>query len=165
MADTPAGGRTDHAERLIRAPASTIYAALIDPNAVTAWLPPEGMKGLVLAFEPWAGGSFRMALTYAAPDETTHGKTSDDTDVVSGRFVLLEADRRVVQETQFQSDDPALAGTMRLIWALDPVLDGTHVSITCENVPEGISREDHDAGLSSTLANLAHFTEQGNRDG
>lgn len=72
---------------------------------------------------------------------------------------FLEADRRVVQETEFQSDDPALAGTMRLIWALDPMPDGTRVSVTCENVPEGISKEDHDAGLRSTLANLASFTE------
>lgn len=100
-----------------------------------------------------------MALICEAPDDTTRGRTSDQTDVVSGRFVVLEADRRVVQETEFQSDDPAFAGTMRLIWALDPMPDGTRVSVTCENVPEGISKEDHDAGLRSTRANLAGFTE------
>lgn len=118
------------------------------------------MKGQVLAFEPHAGGAFRMALIYEAPDDTTQGKTSDQTDVVSGHFVALEPDRRVVQETAFQSDDPAFAGVMRITWALEPVPDGTRVSVTCENVPEGISKEDHDAGLRSTLANLASFTEQ-----
>lgn len=164
MDDGPGDRRTDRAERLIKASPSTIYAALLDPEAVAAWLPPEGMEGQVLAFEPRPGGSFRMALIYEAPDDATRGKTSARADVVSGRFVVLEADRRVVQETQFQSDDPAFAGTMRITWALDTTPDGTCVSVTCQNVPEGISKEDHDVGLSSTLANLARLTEQGNRD-
>lgn len=36
---------------------------------------------------------------------------------------------------------------------------GTKVTITCENVPEGIRQEDHDAGLQSTLKNLVIFVE------
>lgn len=51
----PGDRRTDRAERLIKASPSTIYAALIEPGAVAAWLPPEGMKGQALAFEPWVG--------------------------------------------------------------------------------------------------------------
>ncbi|MEI3854084.1 MULTISPECIES: SRPBCC domain-containing protein [unclassified Ensifer] len=160
MTDASRDRRTDRAERLIKASPRTIYAALIVPAAVAVWLPPEGMKGQVLAFEPRAGGAFRMALIYEAPDDMARGKTSEDTDIVSGHFVALEPDRRVVQETEFQSDDPAFAGVMRITWALEPVADGTHVSVTCENVPEGISKEDHDAGLRSTLANFASFTEQ-----
>jgi hypothetical protein len=33
------------------------------------------------------------------------------------------------------------------------------IAIRCENVPEGIRKEDHDAGLKSSLDNLAAFTE------
>ncbi|MBK5565746.1 SRPBCC domain-containing protein [Ensifer sp. SSB1] len=160
MTDASDGRRIDRAERLIKAPPSVIYAALIDPVAVAVWLPPEGMKGQVRTFEPHVGGLFRMELIYDAPDDRTQGKSSEDTDIVSGRFVALEQDRCVVQETEFQSDDPAVAGTMRITWALEPLADGTHVRVTCENVPEGISKEDHDAGLRSTLAKLAGFTEQ-----
>jgi len=160
MTDTPKGRRTDRAECLIQALPSKIYAALVDPAAVAVWLPPEGMKGQVHAFEPHVGGAFHMELIYEAPDDRTQGKSSEDADIVSGRFVVLEPDRCVVQETEFQSDDPAFAGTMRITWALELVADGTRVSVTCENVPEGISKEDHDAGLRSTLANLAGFTEQ-----
>ncbi len=121
MTDASRDRRTDRADRLIKASPRTIYAALVDAAAVAVWLPPDGMKGQVLAFEPHAGGAFRMALIYEAPDDTTQGKTSDQTDVVSGHFVALEPDRRVVQETAFQSDDPAFAGVMRITWALEPV--------------------------------------------
>ena len=33
------------------------------------------------------------------------------------------------------------------------------VTVRCENVPTGIRREDHQAGLTSTLSNLAAFAE------
>jgi len=37
--------------------------------------------------------------------------------------------------------------------------NGTLVTVRCENVPAGIRREDHQAGLSSTLNNLAALAE------
>lgn len=45
-------------------------------------------------------------------------------------------------------------------WILEDVPGGTNVTIVCENVPEGIRKEDHDTGLRSTLENLAAFTEK-----
>jgi hypothetical protein len=36
---------------------------------------------------------------------------------------------------------------------------GTEVGILCENVPSGIRPSDHQMGLTSTLKNLAAFTE------
>jgi len=38
-------GRTDTASRLIPASADAIFAALVDPDALMAWLPPKGMTG------------------------------------------------------------------------------------------------------------------------
>jgi hypothetical protein len=48
---------------------------------------------------------------------------------------------------------------MKMTWSLWPVADGAKVSIICENVPEGIRKEDHDLGKRSTLENLKKFVE------
>ncbi len=101
-----------------------------------------------------------MSLRYDAPDPSVRGKASGDTDIVEGRFVELVPNERVVQIVTFESDDPAFSGEMKMTWSLRSVAGGTEVSMICENVPEGISAEDHAAGLSSTLDNLAGFVRQ-----
>ncbi len=151
--------RTDRASRFIKASAPAIYRAFVDPQALVAWLPPEGMKGRIDTFEPRRGGAFRMALTYIGRDHATPGKTSDHSDVVEGRFLELVPDERIVQRIEFQSEDPEFAGPMTMIWTLTPLAGGTEVCVICENVPAGIRKDDHDAGLKSSLANLAAFTE------
>ncbi|MDK1376924.1 MULTISPECIES: SRPBCC family protein [unclassified Sinorhizobium] len=159
MTDEAARGRTDTASRAVRAPVQTIYRALLDPAAVAVWLPPDGMRGKIERFEAREGGVYRMALIYEEPSLSTRGKTSASTDIVEGRFVQLVPDERVVQRVEFESDDPAFAGMMTITWTLATIPDGTLVTVTCESVPSGISKQDHDKGLRSTLANLAAFTE------
>jgi len=149
--------RVDRAYRIVAAPVPVVYAALTDARLVAHWLPPEGATGTMEAFDPRPGGAFRMTLRFAAG---TGGKTTEDTDVVSGRFIELDTDECVVQEFDFVSDDPAFAGTMRMTWGLAWCADGTEVSVLAENVPSGISKEDHAAGLASSLANLAACVEQ-----
>jgi len=117
------------------------------------------MKGRVLAFDPREGGAFRMVFSYATDDSTAAGKTSAHEDVFDGRFVELVPDERVVERVIFESDDPAFAGTMIVTTTLEPVEGGTKVTIRCTDVPDGIKPEDHAAGMASTLANLAAFTE------
>lgn len=151
-----AKGRTDTTSRVIAAPRAAIYGALLDPQALVTWLPPDGMTGKVERFEPRPGGAYRIVLTYTEP-QGAPGKSSADTDVVEGRFVELVQDRKVVQESVFESDDPAFAGTMSLTWSLEEVEGGTRVTVTADNVPGGIRKEDHDAGLRSTLENLAAY--------
>jgi hypothetical protein len=41
--------------------------ALVDPDALTAWLPPNGMTGRFERFDARPGGSYRLVLTYADP--------------------------------------------------------------------------------------------------
>jgi hypothetical protein len=60
---------------------------------------------------------------------------------------------------EFVSEDPAFAGTMTLTWSLSAERGGTRVEIRADDVPAGISAEDHAEGLSSSLANLAAFLE------
>jgi uncharacterized protein YndB with AHSA1/START domain len=156
---TEAGRRVDSASRLIKASPRSIYQAYMDPQALISWLPPAGMTARIDAFDPREGGVYRMALTYDQSDHSAPGKTSEHSDVVRGRFLELVADERIVQLVEFESKDPAFAGEMKITWLLTAVPGGTHVAILCENVPEGIRHEDHEAGLRSTLENLAAFAE------
>ena len=65
----------------------------------------------------------------------------------------------MVQAVNFVSDDPAQAGTMTMIWEVTAVEHGTRVEFRAEDVPAGISADDHAAGLTSSLANLAKHLE------
>jgi uncharacterized protein YndB with AHSA1/START domain len=149
-------GRTDTADCLIAAPPEAVYDALIDPEALMAWLPPEGMTGRVLLFEPRQGGRYRIELRH---EQAGVGKTTANSDISAGRFLALDPGRRIVQSVAFESEDPLFAGEMTMTWSLDPAPRGTVVTVTAENVPAGISAEDHAAGLSSSLENLARFLE------
>lgn len=151
--------RTDSASRVIKASPQTIYEAFVDPESLVSWLPPKGMKGHIYEFDARAGSIYRMSLTYIGTDHSTPGKTSEHVDVFKGRFLDFIPNERIVQLVEFESDDPVFAGEMIMTWTLASVLNGTAVTVVCENVPEGIRKEDHDVGLRSTLENLAVFTE------
>lgn len=141
------------------APAERVYRALVDPAALAAWLPPEGMTGEFERFDPRAGGGYRLVLSYVDA-ASAPGKTTAGTDVVEARFVELVPGERVVQAIDFVSDDPAFAGTMTMTWRVIPVAEGSRVEIRAENVPAGISAADHAVGLASSLAGLAaHLAE------
>ena len=151
--------RIDTAARTIAATPEAIYQAWVDPDALARWLPPQGMACRIDAFEPRPGGQFRMVLTYLDPADGHHGKSGEGEDAVEGRFVTLERGRLIVQDIVFRSDDPAFAGTMRMTWSFAPSGAGAAVMITAENVPPGITPEDHAAGLAASLENLAAFVE------
>ena len=148
----------DEEKRAIRAQPSEIYQAFESREALESWLPPKGMTGNVLAFTFCEGGGYRMRLTYNEPSHPS-GKTSENSDEVEVRFLRLIANRRIEQLVDFQSEKPEFAGSMKMTWSFASVGEGTEVTVRCENVPEGIRPEDHEAGLASTLDNLANFTE------
>ena len=151
--------RTDTASRLIAAPPANVYAAFVDPGALVAWLPPGGMSGRFERFDARPGGSYRLVLTYADASGAP-GKATADSDIVEARFVDLVPDERVVQAVDFVSDDPAFAGTMTMTWSVAAVDDGSRVEFRADDVPDGISADDHAAGLTSSLANLAAYVER-----
>jgi uncharacterized protein YndB with AHSA1/START domain len=151
--------RIDRTSRLVRASPEAVYRAFIDPALLVRWLPPKGARATLDRFEPRPGGAFEMTLTFQDP--AAGGKTGAGTDVVRGSFVELVPSRRIAQLFTFKSDDPAFAGTMRMSWTLEPSLDGTRVTVTAENVPPGIRPQDHEAGMASSLSNLAELCEGG----
>ena len=101
-----------------------------------------------------------MVLTYADPSAGP-GKTTADSDIVEARFIDIVPGVRVVQAVTFVADDPDLAGTMTMTWEVTATDDGTRVDIRADQVPDGISAEDHAAGLASSLANLAAYVQRG----
>ena len=111
--------RTDRASRVIAASPERVWAALVDPGALMAWLPPGGMTGRFERFDARPGGSYRLVLTYSDASGAP-GKATAESDIVEARFV----------------------------------------DIVAEDVPDGISAEDHAAGLTSSLTNLAAYVEQ-----
>lgn len=98
-----------------------------------------------------------MRLTYAETP-ASGGKSSADSDVVDVRFVDIVPDECVVEAVDFESDDPSFAGTMTMTWSVTAESAGsTRVDIRADNVPAGITREDHIDGLRSSLTNLAIY--------
>jgi uncharacterized protein YndB with AHSA1/START domain len=117
------------------------------------------MTGRFERFDARPGGSYRLVLTYSDASAAP-GKASADSDIVEARFVDIVPGERIVQAVDFVSDDPAYSGTMTMTWAVTAVEAGTRVDITAEDVPDGISAEDHAAGLASSLTNLAAYLER-----
>ena len=151
--------RTDTASRVVAASPERTFAALVDRDALTAWLPPDGMSGRFERFDVRPGGSYRLVLTYADASAAP-GKAAADSDIVEARIVDIVDGVRLVQAVDFVSDDPAFAGTMTMTWTVTATDGGTRVDIRADDVPVGISAEDHAAGLASSLANLAAYLEQ-----
>jgi uncharacterized protein YndB with AHSA1/START domain len=105
------------------------------------------------------GGSYRLVLTYEDPT-AAEGKATADSDVVEARIVELVPGERVVQAIDFESDDPAFAGTMTMTWTVTSTDGGSMVELRADDVPSGISAEDHAIGMSSSLDQLAAYVTQ-----
>lgn len=151
--------RTDRASRVIAASPARVWAALVDPTALTAWLPPGGMTGRFDRFDARPGGSYRMVLTYSDAAGAP-GKASAESDIVEARFIDVVPGERIVQAVDFISDDPAYAGTMTMTSEVTAAGAETRVDIVAEDVPDGISAQDYAVGLASSLTNLAAYLEQ-----
>src|SRR5262249_57055923 len=97
--------RTDRASRVMAASPGRVWAALIDPEALIAWLPPGEMTGRFERFDARPGGSYRMVLTH--PDASgAPGKATAESDIVEARFVDIIPGERVIQAGGFVSPDP-----------------------------------------------------------
>lgn len=147
--------RTDTGSRLIAASPERLYAAHLDAKAVAAWRPPTGMRAEIDRFEPRVGGGYRMAFVYE--DADIAGKSGDNADIFEAEYLELAPNRRIVERVTFQSDDPAFAEPMTVTTTFVPEAGGTRVTSMLENVSPAISAEDHQAGIASSLENLARF--------
>jgi uncharacterized protein YndB with AHSA1/START domain len=143
--------------RHVRAPRSAVYRALVDADAVAAWRVPDGMSAEVHEFDPREGGRYRISLTYDAPGEA--GKTTANTDTYHGRFVTLVPDERVVEVTEFETEDDALHGEMTMTTTLTDSGGGTEITILHEGIPDVVPKADNETGTRMSLDKLARLVE------
>ncbi len=106
---------TRHSQH-VNAPRADVYRALLDAQAVAAWMVPSGMTSHVHEFEGREGGTFRISLTYDAPTGT--GKTTAHTDTYHGRFVKLVPNEQVVEVMEFETTYNSMRGEMTVTFCL-----------------------------------------------
>lgn len=116
------------------------------------------MTSDVHEFEAREGGSFRVSLTYDAPDAA--GKTAAHTDTYHGHFARLVPGEQVVEVLEFETANPDLAGEMTMTTTLTDVDGGTEVAVVHEGVPRGVSAADNELGTRMALDHLAALVEK-----
>jgi uncharacterized protein YndB with AHSA1/START domain len=151
--------QTTRTSRHIRAPRAAVYRALLDARAVARWKVPDGMSCRVHAFDAREGGTLRNSLTYETAIGT--GKTTAHTDTYHGRFERLVPDEQVVEVDEFESDDPALQGEMRITITLTDADGGTDLLAVHEGLPDAVPAADNETGWRMSLAKLAALVEGG----
>jgi uncharacterized protein YndB with AHSA1/START domain len=134
--------------RVMRAPASRIYRAFLDPDALVKFMPPHGFTAKVHELDARVGGTYRMSFTNFG-----NGQTHS----FGGEYLELVPDQRIVNTDRF--DDPNLPGEMRTTVALRTVSVGTEVSIVQEGIPDAIPTEACYLGWQETLALLTLLVE------
>jgi uncharacterized protein YndB with AHSA1/START domain len=149
--------RSTQVRRHLAAPRATVYQALIDADAIARWKVPNGMTCQVHSFEAREGGTFRISLTYDAPDRT--GKSSAHTDTYRGRFVKLVPNQLVVEADEFETADPAMCGEMTITITLADAGTGTDLVAVHDDLPSGVALADNAAGWDESLARLAVLVE------
>jgi len=136
-----------------------LFRTFLDPESLIAWRAPEGMSARLHHFEPQVGGGYGMVLRYAETAPATAGKTRAHEDEVEVKFLEFLPEERVVEEVHFISTDPEFAKPMLLTTTFEKDRDGTRVTLRAEQVPSAISADDHQAGMLSSLNQLARLTE------
>ncbi|MER6156503.1 SRPBCC domain-containing protein [Streptomyces sp. NPDC001868] len=144
--------------RHVKASRADVYRALLDADAIARWRVPSGMSSQVHEFDAREGGRFRVSLTYDAPTGT--GKSASHTDTYHGHFAKLVPDEVVVEVLEFETDDPALRGTMTMTTILTEADGGTDVLVVHEGIPDAVPAADNETGTRMALENLARLVER-----
>lgn len=143
----------------INATPEALYKAFTNPKALESWLAPGEMTGKVNAFDLREGGGYQMSLFYPPSEKGSRGKTADNEDRYTARFIELKPYQRIVQSITFDSSNEKLAGEMIMEVTLQPKDNKTKVTFLFKNIPSGIKPEDNEAGTKSTLDKLARYVE------
>ena len=145
--------------KVIKATAEKLYRAFTDPKALETWQAPGEMTGKVQHFDLKVGGGYQMSLFYPATDKNAKGKTTDKEDRYTARFLELVPNKRIVQATTFDTDNPDFKGEMMMEVTLEAHEAETTVIIIFKNLPPGIRPEDNEKGTELSLQKLAQYVE------
>jgi uncharacterized protein YndB with AHSA1/START domain len=140
--------------RVLKAPASRLYRAFLDPAAMVKWLPPYGFTGTIHSMDARVGGGYRMSFS-------NFGTGSSHS--LGGTFLELVENERLRYNDQF--DDANLPGQMHVTVQLRAVACGTELSIVQEGIPDMIPVEMCYLGWQESLEQLAKLVEPEIPDG
>jgi uncharacterized protein YndB with AHSA1/START domain len=134
--------------RVIRAPATRVYRAFLDPDALAKWMPPHGFTGKVHHLDATVGGTYRMSFTNFSNGQTI---------AFGGNYLELVPNERIRNTDRF--DDPNLPGEMVTTISMRGVSCGTEVDIVQEGIPEIIPLEGCYLGWQESLTLLVQLVE------
>jgi uncharacterized protein YndB with AHSA1/START domain len=134
--------------RVLRAAPEKIYRALLDPDAMVKWLPPNGFTGRIHHIDAKVGGTYTMSFT---------NFTTGQSHSFGGTYLELVPHERIRHTDKF--DDPSLPGEMHTTISLKKVSVGTELSVVQEGIPEAIPPEACYLGWQESLTLLTQFVE------
>jgi len=141
-------GNTIKLHRVLRATPEKVYRAVLDPDALMKWNPPNGFTAKVHHLDAKVGGTFKMSFTnFSTGKSHTFG----------GKYLELSPHERIRVTDVF--DDPNLPGEMQTTYALKQVSCGTELTIVQEGLPDAIPPEACYLGWQESLILLAKLVE------
>lgn len=146
---------THKTARVILATPRAIFRTLLDPETIAAWRVPKGIDARVEYFDPRPSGTYRMILRYPSIG-SGEGIASVGSDVIVGQFAEIHPDERIVETIRFEAGSQE---TLTVTTMLEPVRDGTKVTLITENVPSSICEAEPLAKMDRMLRNLANLVE------
>jgi uncharacterized protein YndB with AHSA1/START domain len=144
----PANTSTIRLHRVLRCPPARLYRALLDPDAIMKWMPPNGFTGKVHSIDVKVGGTYRMSFTNLSNGQA-HAWT--------GKYTDLVPDELVRHTDRFE--DANLPGEMTTTLTLRAVSVGTDLSIVQEGIPSVIPPEACYLGWQESLMLLTQLVE------
>lgn len=140
--------RTIRLHRVLRAKPERVSKAFTDPRALVKWLPPHGFVAEMLEVSGFkVGGGYRMAFINLGTGQSH-----------SFRVKFLELTPTRIRHTD-TFDDPSMPGEMTVTVTFTPVLCGTELHITQENIPPQIPLEFCVLGWQESLTLLTQLVE------
>lgn len=141
-------GKTVKLHRVLRATPEKVYRAILDPDALVKWNPPNGFTAKVHHLDAKVGGTFKMSFT-----NFSTGKCH----TFGGKYLELTPHEQIRVTDAF--DDPDLPGEMRTTYTLKQVSCGTELTIVQEGLPEAIPLEACYLGWQESLILLSKLIE------
>lgn len=134
--------------RVVTAAPEKVYRAFTEPDALTAWMPPNGFTAKVHQLDLRNGGSYKMSFTnFSTGSSHSFG----------GEYLEIKPNEFLKYSDKF--DNPDLPGEMITTVTLRKVQVGTEIKITQEGIPEMIPVEMCYLGWQESLDKLKKLVE------
>ncbi|MDF3026022.1 MAG: hypothetical protein K0S23_329 [Fluviicola sp.] len=141
--------------KIIKASPEKVYNAFTEQKALEFWLAPNKMQGKIHDFDLKVGGGYTMSLFYM---DKTAGKTAENEDRFTAKFVELKPYEKIVQTIEFHSDKSEFGGQMTMeVFLEEKESSSTLVTIVFKNIPDGIDPKDNETGTEESLNKLARY--------